>query len=125
MGTLVRIVVVRASVPATSQTFLVTLFRTSFPPCPVLQPSNASKTVSMPDDVEAELYQHVIWMCEHGYPVSWDSVKAVAWQLGKICRMQGGARPAASELGGIAFVHQCTRCTVPSLSCATVGGRSR
>lgn len=53
------------------------------------QPSNPSRTVSMPDDVEAELYQHVVWMCENGYPVSWDSIKAVAWQLGKICRMQG------------------------------------
>lgn len=45
----------------------------------------------MPDDVEAELYQHVVWMCENGYPASWDSIKAVAWQLGKICRMQGEA----------------------------------
>lgn len=46
----------------------------------------------MPDDVETELYQHVVWMCENGYPVSWDSIKAVAWQLGKICRMQGEQR---------------------------------
>lgn len=54
-----------------------------------LQPATPPRTVSMPDDVETELYQHVVWMCENGYPVSWENIKAVAWQLGKICHMQG------------------------------------
>lgn len=43
----------------------------------------------MPDNIEAELYQHVVWLCENRYPASWDSVKAIAWQLGKIAGMQG------------------------------------
>lgn len=43
----------------------------------------------MPDDVETELYQHCVWLCENGYPVSWENIKGVAWQLGKICGMQG------------------------------------
>lgn len=66
-----------------------TVVPTYFAPSQQMQPSTPSRTVSMPDDVETELYQHVVWMCENGYPVSWDSIKAVAWQLGKICRMQG------------------------------------
>lgn len=46
----------------------------------------------MPDDVEGELYQHIVWMCENRYPINWDSIKAMAWHLGKICRMQGERR---------------------------------
>lgn len=47
----------------------------------------------MPDDVELELYNHIVWMCDHGYPVSWDGIKEVAWQLGRICHMPGKFNP--------------------------------
>lgn len=43
----------------------------------------------MPDNVEVELYHHVVWLCENGYPANWDSIKALAWQLGKIAGMRG------------------------------------
>ena len=53
------------------------------------QPSAPVRTISMPDDVEVELYNHIVWMCDNGYPVSWDGIKEVAWQLGRICHLSG------------------------------------
>ncbi|CAM9862192.1 unnamed protein product [Pylaiella littoralis] len=52
------------------------------------KPAPSTRAAALPDTVEAELYQHVVWLCENGYPATWDSIKAVAWQLGKIAGMQ-------------------------------------
>lgn len=60
----------------------------------------------MPDNVEAELYQHVVWLCENGHPTSWDSIKAIAWQLGKIAGMQG-EKICRAKRGGWEFL-ECT-----------------
>lgn len=46
----------------------------------------------MPDAVEVELFQHVVWLCENGYPATWDSIKSLALQLGKIAGMHGKRR---------------------------------
>lgn len=46
----------------------------------------------MPNSMEEELYHHVLWLCENNHPASWDKVRAVAWQLGKVAGMQGKER---------------------------------
>lgn len=45
--------------------------------------------IAMPDAVELELYQHVVWLCENRCPATWDSIKALASQLGRIAGMSG------------------------------------
>lgn len=47
----------------------------------------------MPDIIEEELYQHVVWLCENDHPASWDNIRAVAWQLGVVAGMRGEKRP--------------------------------
>lgn len=51
-------------------------------------------------------------MCENRYPVSWDSIKAMAWQLGKICGTQGE---------GFTCVYIYTSYAVPTINTAVNG----
>lgn len=41
------------------------------------------------DSMEEELCEHVVWLCKNDHPTSWDGVKAVALQLGKIAGLRG------------------------------------
>lgn len=53
------------------------------------QPAPSARVIAMPDAAEIELYQHVVWLCENSYPATWDSIKALAWQLGKSTGLHG------------------------------------
>lgn len=76
-----------------------------FPPLIVVVESNHQHTppasaYSVPDDVEAELYQHAMWLCENGHPVSWESIEAIGCRLGKIAGVQGEDRRDGGGGGG-------------------------
>eukprot|EP00752_Nemacystus_decipiens_P009180 g8201.t1 len=51
------------------------------------KPVPTTRVIAMPDAVEIELYQHVVWLCERRHPATWDSIKSLALQLGKITGM--------------------------------------
>ncbi len=53
----------------------------------------------MPDTIEEELYQHVVWLCENCHPASWDNIRAVASQLGIVAGIQGANREETRNWG--------------------------
>jgi len=63
------------------------IFTVSKQPAP-----SPSASPIMPENVEEELYQHVVWLCENCHTASWDNIRAVAWQLGIVAGMQGEDR---------------------------------
>ncbi|CAN0390498.1 unnamed protein product, partial [Ectocarpus fasciculatus] len=52
------------------------------------KPASPARATNLPDEVESELFQHVVWLCENGHPMNWDNIKAIAWKLGKMAGIE-------------------------------------
>ncbi|CAM9909723.1 unnamed protein product, partial [Ectocarpus sp. 12 AP-2014] len=52
------------------------------------KPASSARAANLPDEVETELFQHVLWLCENGHPTNWDNIKAIAWKLGKMAGIE-------------------------------------
>ncbi|CAM9415232.1 unnamed protein product, partial [Ectocarpus sp. 8 AP-2014] len=52
------------------------------------KPASSARATNLPDEVETELFQHVLWLCENGHSTNWDNIKAIAWKLGKMAGIE-------------------------------------